>query len=104
MAVDSKLSEVTELEHLGVAQVIQYADDVLEAWTNDGARFLVSSCGTAFTHWRRLHNSWEKTHQYTHFCLSAYKDQMAALILFRNCHSDRPFLCSSLVNATSRVR
>lgn len=100
MAVDSKLSEVTELERLGVTQVIQYADDILEAWSNDGARFLVSGCGTAFAHWRRLHNRWEQSHQYTHFCLSAYKEQVAALIRFRNLYSDRPFLCSLLINTT----
>ena len=95
---------MAELERLGVAQVIQYADDVLEAWTNDGERFLVSGCCTAFTHWKRLRNSCEQTHHYTHFCLSAYKKQMAALVQFRNCYSERPFLCSSLVNDKSRVR
>ncbi|KAM3936672.1 uncharacterized protein C5orf34 homolog [Leptodactylus fuscus] len=69
-----------------------YADDAVEVQYRDGARLLLSPCGSEFMYERP-----ERGRHRTEFVTSNCREQVLQALNFRNTFSSRPFLPSSLV-------
>ena len=77
-------------EMAGLAQVMQYEDDSLEAWFADGARILLTACGSAFTRQEDTTNgglahppSGCGVHQFTAYAVQGWRERVRQLVIFR---------------------
>ncbi|XP_073440430.1 uncharacterized protein C5orf34 homolog isoform X2 [Dendrobates tinctorius] len=80
--------------------LLLYADDSVEAQFGDGARLLLSPCGTEFMYERpqAAGDAVQRPgRQRTEYVTSSCREQVLRALNFRNTFSSRPFLPSSLI-------
>lgn len=90
---------------------MQYEDDSLEAWFADGARILLTACGSAFTRQEDATNGGivqpprgGTVHQFTAYAVQRWRERVRQLLVFRNYFAERPFLVQSLMDTELQVR
>ena len=94
-----------------MAQVVQYADDSVEAWFTDGARMTLSACGAAFTRQEEPEKTRQEgapsppstMHQFTAYAVRGCRERVRQLVAFRNLFAERPFLCPSLLTEDEKI-
>ncbi|XP_077141566.1 uncharacterized protein C5orf34 homolog isoform X3 [Ranitomeya variabilis] len=82
------------------ALLLLYADDSVQAQFGDGARLLLSPCGTEFMYERPQaggHSVQRTGRHRTEYVTSGCREQVLQALKFRNTFSSRPFLPLSLV-------
>lgn len=98
------MAALLNVEMDGVAQVMQYEDDSVEAWFTDGARIVLTACAASFTRQDgpekdgNLPRKASTFHQFTAYAVRECRDRVRQLVAFRNCFAERPFLSSSLLD------
>lgn len=104
------MAALLNVEMAGLAQVMQYEDDSLEAWFADGARILLTACGSAFTRQEDTTNgglahppSGCSVHQFTAYAVQGWRKRVRQLVIFRNYFAERPFLAQSLIDTELQV-
>ncbi|POI33701.1 hypothetical protein CIB84_002547 [Bambusicola thoracicus] len=84
--------------------MVLYGDDSLEVHYADGARLLLSPCGSEYLYEEALPAAAhplqpaESTRQRVPFVLSAYREQILRALDFRNTFSSRPYLPSRIIS------
>lgn len=106
------MAALLNVEIEGLAQVMQYEDDSVEAWYTDGARIVLKACAAAFTRQGHAENellypsskAGTVVHQFTAYAAQRWRDRVRQLVTFRNYFAERPFLARSLINTELQVR
>lgn len=103
------MAALLNVETEGLAQVLQYEDDSLEAWFTDGARILLTACASVFTRQEDKNDglvhppTGASVHQFTAYAVQGWRERVRQLVTFRNYFAERPFLAQSLITTELQV-